>query len=225
MGAQVLLMRREGELATADRDRKPLSRILSSGQRMSRMVEQLLDFTRARTGGGIQIQPRPSHLGELCAQVLGELELAHPEWAIETAALGDLAGTWDADRLLQIIANLVTNAGQHGIPDQPILVRVDGVVATQVKLEVRNSGVIPDALVPHLFDPFRTTRTGGERSDGLGLGLYIVRELVQIHGGTVDVSSGAGETTFTVTLPRHAPEPMHRGVASRAALPAIDPLA
>jgi PAS domain S-box-containing protein len=209
-GAQVLLMRHEGELATGDTDRKPLSRILSSGQRMNRMVEQLLDFTRARTGGGIQIQPRPTHLGDVCAQVLGELDLAHPEWTIETEVVGDVAGTWDADRLLQIISNLIANAGQHGTPHHAILVRLDGTAAAQVKLEVHNEGSVPDALLPYLFDPFRTARTGRERSRGLGLGLYIVRELVQIHRGTVDVSSGGGRTTFTVTLPRHASDPIHR---------------
>lgn len=112
-GANILLMQNEGEHASTGRNVKPVSRILSSGQRMARMIEQLLDFTRARTGGGIEVQPRASNLGELCAEALGELELAHPEWRIRVETVGDLTGTWDQDRLVQIISNLVANAGQH----------------------------------------------------------------------------------------------------------------
>lgn len=204
-GAQVLLMRSEGERAPDDRNSKPLSRILSSGQRMARMIHQLLDFTRARTGGGIEIQPRAGNLGELCADALGELELAHPEWRTRLESVGDVTGTWDGDRLVQVVSNLVANAGQHGRPGHEILVRVDGAAPDSVGIHVRNAGMVSPEVLPHLFDPFRTTRSGRDRSHGLGLGLFIVHELVRAHAGSVDVASERGSTTFRIRLPRHVP--------------------
>jgi PAS domain S-box-containing protein len=201
--AQLLLMRQEGE---GDRSAKPLSRILSSGQRMSRMIDQLLDFTRARAGGGIEIQPRDTSLAELCAQAVGELELVFPSRTIECEAAGDLAGVWDPDRVLQIISNLVANAGQHAPAGSDISVKLDGRGADAVTLEVHNEGAIPESLLPSLFDPFRGTRQRRGHSQGLGLGLFIVKELVRAHGGTVDVASSAAHgTTFTIRLPRRPP--------------------
>lgn len=202
---QLLLMRYEGQNLPGNDDARPLSRILSSSDRMTRMIDQLLDFTRARSGGGIELHPRATDLGELFRDVLGEFELAHPEWRIESTSAGDLSGTWDADRLLQVISNLVGNAGQHGIAGGPISVRVDGTDAEYVRFEVHNGGAIPESLLPELFDPFRAPRHGRGRSGGLGLGLFIVRELVHAHGGVVEVtSSGEGGTTFSVQVRRHA---------------------
>ncbi len=196
MAAQVMLMRNEGDPAA-----RPVSKILSSGKRMARMIEQLLDFTRARTGGGIQIQPRETHLGELSAQAVDELELAHPEWTIRCDASGDLGVCWDPDRMVQVISNLVANAGQHGAQGSPVIVRLDGSSESEVKFEIHNAGAIPPKFLPNIFDPFRSHR--GAHVRGLGLGLFIVRQIVLAHGGTVTVSSSeeAG-TTFHVTVPR-----------------------
>jgi PAS domain S-box-containing protein len=205
--AQVVLMRHEGERAS-DPSAKPLSKILSSGKRMARMIEQLLDFTRARTGGGIRVQTREAHAGELCAQAVEELELAHPEWTIEREVAGDLGVRWDPDRMLQVVSNLVANAGQHGAPGAPVRVRVDGSSSYEVAIEVRNEGAISTSSLPELFNPFRTSRQEGARSRGLGLGLFIVREIVHAHGGTVFVdSSEAAGTTFRVRVPRAVPPP------------------
>jgi PAS domain S-box-containing protein len=202
---QIMLMRHD---ADGERQVKPLARILSSGQRMSRMIDQLLDFTRARVGGGIDVRPRPANLAELCDQAIAELELAYPDWRIERCVLGDLDGAWDPDRLLQIISNLIGNAGQHGDLDAGILVLLDGRAADQVTLRVHNKGTIPPGLLPGLFDPFRATRHRRDQSRGLGLGLFIVKELIRAHGGTVEVtSSDAAGTTFVIVLPRHAGAP------------------
>jgi signal transduction histidine kinase len=118
---------------------------------------------------------------------------------------GDLTGTWDADRLLQVVSNLVANAGHHGTPGEEIRVSIDGVAEQVIVVSVQNAGTIAPQVLPHLFNPFRTTRMGRDRSGGLGLGLFIVQELVRAHGGTVEVVSEAGATSFTVRLPRHAP--------------------
>jgi signal transduction histidine kinase len=206
--AQLVLMRREGEPGAVARDTKPLGRIIASGQRMTTMIDQLLDLTRARSGGGIEIQLRDANLAELCAHAVGELETAHAEWNIRSDIVGDLAGSWDPERLLQVLSNLVANAGQHGVRDAGIAIRLDGSQREHVTVEVHNKGAVPESLLPHLFDPFRSTRHGRDQSRGLGLGLFIVREIVNAHGGTVEVSSSeAAGTTFVVRLPRHAARP------------------
>jgi two-component system, sensor histidine kinase and response regulator len=188
-----------------------LSRILSSGERMKAMIDQLLDFTRARSGGGIAIDPQETNLADLCAQAVDELELVHPEWRVALHVGGDPTGTWDAERLLQTLSNLVANAGQHGAPGTEISLRVDGTDPDAVRIELHNQGRIPEPVLLHLFDPFRNTRHRHARSRGLGLGLFIVREIVRAHGGTVEVSSSeAAGTTFTIRLPR-------RGARSGAA--------
>jgi signal transduction histidine kinase len=204
--AQLLLMRREGENKPGDGENKPLSRILSSGQRMTTMIDQLLDFTLARSGGGIDIDVHEANLADMCKQAVGELEIAHPEWNIRREVLGDQRGSWDSHRLVQVLSNLVANAGQHGTPDAEILLKLDGTDRDRVRIVVRNRGAIPEDLLPHLFDPFRGTRYRRAHSRGLGLGLFIVREIVHAHGGTVDVSSSDSDgTTFSIELPRHSP--------------------
>jgi signal transduction histidine kinase len=141
-------------------------------------------------------------LAELCAQVIGELQLTHPQWSITCDVQGEVEGMWDPDRLLQALSNLVANAGQHGKDACPISIRLDGLQPDVVKFEVHNEGAIPASLQANLFDPFRTRRAD---SRGLGLGLYIVKEIVVMHGGTIDVaSSDSSGTTFIVYLPRHA---------------------
>jgi signal transduction histidine kinase len=200
--AQLVLMRQEGR---GDGDARPLNRILASGARIFRMIDQLLDVTRARVGGGIQLDPRETNLSHLCDQAIGELELANPDWKIERRAFGDSNGEWDPDRLLQVISNLVGNAGQHGHSDSPIAVRLDGGRADAVTLEVRNQGVIPEAMIPNLFDPLRNASQRRDYARGLGLGLFIVKEIVEAHGGSVCVASSPAEgTAFTVTLPRRS---------------------
>lgn len=170
---------------------------------MTTMIDQLLDFTRARSGGGIAVEPHETNLADLCAQVTGEVELTHPEWTIQHEAVGDLDGIWDPDRLLQVLSNLVANAGQHGTQDPGIGIKLDGTHRDHVTITVHNSGAIPESVLPLLFDPFRSTRQRRARPGGLGLGLFIVREIVRAHGGTVDVSSSeAAGTTLTVRLPR-----------------------
>jgi len=200
--AQLVLRRQEGE---GDRNAKPLARILASGERMMRMIDQLLDLTRARSGGGIPIEPRHADLADLCNQAVGELELMYPDWTIQTEVIGDQSGHWDTDRLLQIISNLVCNAGQHGRAGSSILVQLGGRDPGLVTLRVHNEGAVPEGVLPTLFDPFRGTRSRRD-SRGLGLGLFIVKEIARAHGGDVAVESSEPEgTTFTVRLPRREP--------------------
>ncbi|HEX8825195.1 MAG TPA: PAS domain-containing protein, partial [Archangium sp.] len=130
-------------------------RIARSADRMSRMITDLLDFTRARVGGGIPLQRRPTRLLELVRATLEEFEVTHPDRIVLSPGRGPYTGAWDSDRLAQVVSNLVGNALQHGAETAPVEValRSEG---TDVLLTVTNQGEpIPEALLPHIFDPFR----------------------------------------------------------------------
>jgi signal transduction histidine kinase len=132
--------------------------------------------------------------------------MGSPDRRIELEVLGDAHGTWDPGRMAQVISNLVSNAVAHGAPYAPVTVQIDATGDDHVDLSVHNEGPpIPPELLPVLFEPFRRG-TGDKSPRGLGLGLYIVRQLVEAHGGTVDVRSTAPEgTTFTIELQRTLP--------------------
>jgi signal transduction histidine kinase len=187
---------------------KALSRIVHSSERMSRMISDVLDLARGHLGGGLPIHPQPTDLQELCRRVVDELRVAHPKQRLQLALEGNGRGEWDPDRVAQVISNLVGNALEHGAPDRPVRVKVSG-AASAVTLEVHNEGPpIPEALLPVIFEPFRGTAAGRGRPRSLGLGLYIVQEIVRAHGGTVEARSTAEDgTTFRVQLPRVAAQP------------------
>jgi signal transduction histidine kinase len=176
-----------------------------SAQRMGRMIEDLLDVTRARQFGGLPVRVAPSDLGELVQRTAAEWRTSHPDRAIDVEQSGDLGGLWDAERLCQVVANLLGNAIHHGDAQQPVQVVLDGSGPQRVAMEVRNGGEIPAALIPQLFDPFRGREREPGRHQGLGLGLYIVHQIVEGHGGTIRVHSQDGSTVFRVELPREAP--------------------
>jgi PAS domain S-box-containing protein len=182
-------------------DGKPLERILSSTDRMARMVAQLLDLTRSRLGGGIVLDRRSVDLREVTIAVVEEARAAHPECDIRVNAPESVVGHWDPDRLAQVASNLVGNAVQHGDSRCPIEVKVAAHDEHQAVLEVRNcSGVIPAEQRATLFEPFRSGTRSNQK--GLGLGLYITRQIVLAHGGTIDVESTARlGTCFRVRLP------------------------
>lgn len=193
-------------LATDDKLRDIAQRTASSGRRMSALIEDVLDVVRARLAGGIPIAPKPTDLGALADRVVTELRFSHPGRNIDILREGALEGRWDADRVAQVLSNLVGNALQHGTPERPVEVRLDGTDEGTLTIDVVNGGTIPEDLVPSLFDPFRGAQREGGRSDGLGLGLFIVKQVVEAHGGRVEVASANGETRFRVVLPREVPE-------------------
>jgi signal transduction histidine kinase len=183
---------------------KPVGRILSNVERMAGMISDLLDFTRGRLGGGIPVEPTTVDLSQVARRVVENLEEVHPKREIVYTAQGNLVGQWDAERLAQLVANLVGNALVHGAPDRPIRVTVDG-AETAVTLSVSNAGPeIPAELLPYIFDPFRRAEDERRRAGGLGLGLFIASEVVRAHRGRIEVRSNAQGTMFTVTLPRQA---------------------
>ena len=182
------------------------ARIVTSGSRMARMIEDMLDLARARLGGGIVVKPVAADFKALVERALREHQAAAPERPIEITHEGDFAGRFDPERIAQVASNLIGNALKHGTPGRPVRVSLDGTQRDHVALIVRNGGIIPADILPHLFDPFRGSQRQSGRGEGLGLGLYIVSQIVQAHNGSVEVKTGdaeeAGETAFYVRLPR-----------------------
>ena len=200
LGAALLAKREELDARAA----KSVLRIQSSAERATRMVKDLLDFTQARLGGGIRIEPRPADLHAVTRGVLEEVEAAYPTRELEVRHEGDGQGTWDADRLAQVVQNLVTNALKYSPEDS--LVRVDTRDEEgEVSLRVSNRGApIPADKLASIFEPLqRATAEVDKTGRSVGLGLYIVKRIVDAHRGTVTVSSTEAEgTAFTVRLPR-----------------------
>jgi signal transduction histidine kinase len=185
--------------------------VRNSSAEMGRLVADLLDFTAAGFGGGMPLKYAPTDLARLCADVVHETRLANPGCAVALRCDGELDGQWDAARLRQVLSNLLGNSVQHGGADAcgvDVVARADG---DTVVLSVHNSGdPIPPAALPTIFDPLRRIATvnadihGNRRPGSMGLGLFIVRQVVTSHGGTIEVTSSATDgTTFTVHLPRH----------------------
>jgi PAS domain S-box-containing protein len=182
-----------------------LERLKSSAERMTNMVGQLLDLTRSRLAGGIPVEKKPTDLLAVAAQAIDELRLVSPGRDIRLDAKGPLEGSWDPDRLAQVVSNLVANALQHGDPSKSITVRL-GADGDGVRLVVHSFGpAISAEMISAIFDPYRRTTLRSAGTRGLGLGLFITQQIVAAHNGTIDCKSTSEEgTTITVTLPRGA---------------------
>jgi signal transduction histidine kinase len=178
-----------------------VTRIMSSAQRMERMVGDLLDVTRARLGGSIPLKRRPVNLQQVCDEATIEIRVRHPEAVVQLDAARDLQGEWDPDRLVQVVSNLVGNAIQHG-GGTPVTVIADQ-DGDSVRLAVHNGGPpIPPDVLPTLFEPLARGHDEAE-VHSIGFGLFIARVIVSAHGGNIQVSSSVDTgTTFTVTLPK-----------------------
>ncbi len=193
--------------ASDEHQQRGIHRIHTSAERANRMIRNLLDFTQARHRGTIPIQRTSADMHELVRAVVDEARAARPERSIEVSQAGNGAGQWDADRLAQVISNLLSNALQYSPASSPVRVATRGEGETLV-MEVHNSGPpIAAELLPRIFEPLeRGTELVDSEGRSIGLGLYIVRHLVLSHGGRVDVHSTSAEgTTFTVRLPRSPP--------------------
>ncbi len=206
LSAEVL--RRKGD---SQATRQTAERILSSGTRMARMIEQLLDFSSIRSGV-LRLQKAPVDLAEVCRGVAAEFaapahageELAYAdESAGSTAGVtletrGDLRAQLDSGRIAQVFSNLARNALQHGERGAPVRLELDGDDPAMIVACVSNRGELPQDRIAGLFEPFK----GSHDQGGLGLGLFIVDQFVRAHGGRITVESARGEVRFWVTLPR-----------------------
>lgn len=202
---------------------KAVARIVTAAERMHGMVKDILDFTQTAFGVTLPISPREADFGQITRNIVSEVSALHPDSRIELACTGALTGRWDAARIGQMLANLVTNAVQHGAPGEPVAIVLDA-DEHSVLVQVSNAGTpIAAEARQNLFSPMRqrpTTedeRRGG--SSGLGLGLYITKEIAVAHGGAVEVTSDAERTTFRVRVPRVPPLSAIRRAANAGVQP------
>lgn len=185
---------------------KMASTIAASGNAMGRMIGDLLDFTGTRLGAKMIVTPAPMDLHSLCREVLDEMAAIHPSRSFHLECPGDLSGMWDAQRLRQMLSNLLGNAVQHGFATTPVILTA-GAADGGIALAVRNQGAaIRENSGALLFEPMmRNSMIDFNRPVGsIGLGLYVAREVATAHGGSISYHSDDAETVFTVRLPRHS---------------------
>lgn len=208
MGAQVLLQ----DQGLPSKALKVGLRIFNSAKRMEAIVRDLLDFSTTHLGDGIPVDPATVDLAEIAHSVAEEARTFHPDRQIELVIEGDAAGAWDGQRMAQAFSNLISNAVQHGKPDTAIKVLIRG-LENEVIYEVQNEAdVIPPAKLRTLFDPVKrfairpASERAASRTQNLGLGLYVVKQIVLAHDGQVSVASSEdGGVVFSARLPRLTP--------------------
>jgi len=187
-----------------DSDAETAARIISSSHRITRMITQTLDLTRARLGGGLPIEVKPTDLREVCRNVVHEFDTT-----IQLEVEGDVTGTWDPDRLTEALSNMTGNAIEYAAPETVVAIKAHADGAAVV-VEISNRGTpIPADILPFIFEPFRRAQQREKSVTGnLGLGLYIAQQIVLSHGGTLDVHSANGTTTFVMRLLRRSALPL-----------------
>ena len=185
----------------SERARKIIALMTGSADRMSELIDNVMDFAKARLGGGIGLDRKPDErIGPVLRQVVDELSASHPNRAIEVGAGTDAPVDCDAARVPQLVSNLVGNALTHGAADTPIRVTAS---ATSGELEssVSNGGEpIPPEAMEKLFQPFFRGDVR-ESQQGLGLGLHIASEIARAHGGALTATSTSAETRLTFRMP------------------------
>jgi len=187
------------------------TRMFGSARRMSKLINDLIDFTRTHLGPGLPIQGAPGDLAAVCEQVVNELRTAHPERPIELRLPPQAEAFFDESRVAQMLSNLIGNAVQYGGERDAVRVSVRG-GEHEVCIEINNRGpLIPPEKISTIFEPLvriaSSTPVDYTERTSLGIGLFIAREIAQAHGGQIRVASNEADgTSFTVTLPRQAKE-------------------
>jgi signal transduction histidine kinase len=205
MSAELVLKSKASNLD--EREKMLIGQVVECADRATEIVDHLLDLTRTRLGSGIPVIKEPMDMAYVANQLIDEMRAVHPKCIFNLKVTGDTKGDWDKPRIGQVFSNLLNNAVQYGFSESPISVTVEG-QKDEVILSVQNSGVpIPREVIGRIFESL--LRGKPEASDdspesvNLGLGLYIVKEIMNAHGGTIDVtSSEADGTTFTAHFPR-----------------------
>ena len=179
--------------------------IKQGARHMAAMVSDLLELVRSRLGRSLPIEPAPMDLADAARAAIAEACAGNPECDPTLKTEGDTRGVWDAGRIDQLLQNLIGNALQHGSDPREVLVTLRG-DSGSVHLSVQNYGnPIPEEAIGTIFDPLVRSADEelGQPSTSLGLGLFIVKEVVTAHGGAIEVSSSEADgTLFSVTLPR-----------------------
>lgn len=183
------------------------TRIYNSSQRMGKLINDLIDFTSTQLGKKLPVNLKPSNLAKICADIVEEQKIASPEHSIVLSMEGTFEGKWDDQRIAQVFSNLLGNAIQYGVTSSPVQVHLSSSLDS-VFIKINNKGQpIPTSKIQHIFDPLvrheENTQAIYSHKSNLGLGLYISKEIVLAHNGSINVSSSKADgTTFEIELPR-----------------------
>jgi len=189
--------------ALSDRDKSIIGMIKNSSLRMEELIANVLDFARVRLGGGLALDLKDVLIEPVLLHVVDELRITFPERTITLDFEVREMINCDADRISQLLSNLVANALTHGSIDQPVKV-VARIELNNFELSVSNGGKpIPEEVLETLFEPF-TREASSPSQQGLGLGLYIASQIARAHGGNLKATSSATETRFTFLMPVEA---------------------
>ena len=180
--------------------RQAAERILRNTRRMDRLIRDVLDVARIRMAGGIELEPEPADMAELCRLAIDEMRVIHAQCNFVFDVDGDMKGRWDPHRVSQVVVNLLDNAVKHsGATSGPVRLSLRGEPDAVVMVVQNRGDPVPSGV--KLFDAFER----GARGAGLGLGLYIVDQIVRRHGGTISYESSELEgTTFVLRWPRQS---------------------
>jgi len=200
------LLKQTEELGS--KGKRIIAQISTSVQSANEMVNDLLDLARCNLGTGIPVRLEPTDLTTVCQSVVDELSTAHPEAQVAFTHKGKITGQYDPSRMAQVFSNLIGNAARHGNSSHPIHVKLESEGATACFCVQNHGEPIPASVLPTLFDPegrySRSPEVAPGASSGLGLGLFIAAQIVEGHGGTIEVESTREQgTTFRVILPVH----------------------
>ena len=198
--AGIRMLKRDG-IEKEFRDRV-LHEMNASIIRANGLISDVMDFARGKLGSGLPVhRQKDAQVGDALEQVLTEQRRISPDRIIEADIAIDERVDCDFDRIAQLAANLLANAVAHGAEGVPITLSAK-TIADDFELSVANGGdPIPEEARESLFEPFVRADFSGS-GKGLGLGLFIVSQIADAHGGDMSVSSKPGETRFTFTMPR-----------------------
>ncbi|WP_397450138.1 sensor histidine kinase [Pseudomonas sp. NA-150] len=182
-----------------------IARIKGGTRHMGGMVRDLLEFVRSRLGTSLPIERKPMDLAIACREAIEAACAGQPDCNPNVAITGDTHGAWDRGRIDQLLQNLIGNALQHGASSHEVNLSLSG-NKQEVTLVVHNHGEpIAEDAIGTIFDPLVRSASEelGQPSTSLGLGLFIVKEVVNAHQGSITVTSNIDDgTTFTVVLPK-----------------------
>lgn len=202
MGAQLLLRSETLDAQHLD----VAARIKRSASTMNGMIEDLLEYAGGQLGKKIPVKPEAANMGNVCRTAIDEVQLAYPSAHFNFEAAGNLEGTFDPTRFQQVLSNLLINAVKYSNPQRQVTLSTRCEAETII-VEVKNFGhPIPPESLEVIFNPLvqlSAKGTSSHPSTSLGLGLFIAREIVEGHHGTIEVSSAETDgTIFTVRLPQ-----------------------
>ena len=178
-------------------------RLSRSSSHMKGLLDDLTAFNRTQLGLGINVRPTEIDLGSVFEEQLQQVRAAYPAQDVALELHGNLRGRWDSIRLQQVVGNLVVNAIRYGAPARPIRVVLSG-LEDEISFRVENEGkMISPSVLAQLFEPLKRGSDRQAEEEGLGLGLYICREITLAHGGSISAESTEVATAFSVRLPRN----------------------